>query len=288
MPAFSYGAALLFLALWPAACAYMHEAWLRGQVVDVSGQALPGVVVSASGTESEALTNALGEYSLGAFTGRMQLEFFKTGYTPARLEITIDAMGVTEAPQVALWPLPIGEGVYLFQDYHYRQTNHPRPNQYEVEELGTAFGTPVNPELVIPWTDPALAPDKNPPLMIGHKVPAYDARMYKMRRANAAPIHPGTGEAAVENDEKTQYLETIWVAENSVAIRSTALDEPARLLVELRAVSPLQPGVYAIHWGALDGYDSIEPRIFLFALEARPEETEEGEVEGEEGETPPE
>ena len=61
-------------------------------------------------------------------------------------------------------------------------------------------------------------------------------------------------------------------------MHSKVLDEPEKLLVELKATAPLEPGVYAIHWGALEGYDSIDPRIFMFALKApAPEDEGEGE-----------
>lgn len=261
-----FGAIFMVLVLFPA-CEYMHKVYLQGEVRDVSGQSLPGVVVKVRGTEYEDLSNGLGRYFFGAVTGNLELEFMKTGYAPARIEITVDSLGRVEVPSVALWPLPVGEGVYYCKAYQFHAATRPRPNRYQVKEMGERWGTPVNTELILPWPDPETQEAENPPLMIGHKVPAYDARMHKMQQVNAALIR-SQARPQIEPDNETdmQYPEEIWIAEQSIPIHSRVLDEPEKLLVELKAGIPLEPGVYAIHWGALEGYDSIDPRIFMFAL----------------------
>ena len=70
-------------------------------------------------------------------------------------------------------------------------------------------------------------------------------------------------------------------SEQPIEMYSKVLDVPEKLLVELRAAAPLSPGVYAIHWGALEGYDSIDPRIFMFELREAAEKPVEGEGETE-------
>jgi len=282
------GAIFMTLVLF-SSCDYMHKVYLQGEVTDVSGQRLPGAVVKVRGTEFEDLTNGVGRYFFGVTTGNLQLEFVKTGYTPGRMEITVDSLGRVEAPTIALWPLPVGEGVYYCKNYRYYEAARPRPNRYQVKDMGEMWGTPVNPDLIIPWTDPETHTEGNPPFMIGHKMPAYDARMHKMQKVKAALIQTQVRQH-VETDKKQemQYPEEIWIAEQIIAIYSRVLDEQEKLLVELKATSPLEPGVYAIHWGALEGYDSIDPRIFMFELQApTPEVEEEGEGEsaaGSEGE----
>lgn len=262
-----------------SSCDYMHKVYLQGEVTDISGQSLPGAVVKVSGTDYEDLTNGTGRYFFGVTTGKLQLEFIKTGYTPARREITVDSLGRIEVPTIALWPLPVGEGVYYCKNYRYYEATRPRPNRYHVKDMGDAWGTPVSPDLIIPWTDPKENTEDNPPFMIGHKVPAYDARMHKLQEVNAALIQTQTSHRnEADKEQEMQYPEEIWIAEQPVTIYSKVLDEPEKLLVELRATAPLEPGVYAIHWGALEGYDSIDPRIFMFELKAP---TPEGEGEGE-------
>lgn len=261
--------------LFLSSCDYMHKVYVRGEVTDISGQALPGVVVRVKGTDFEALTNARGRYSLGATTGLLQLDFLKTGYTPAQMEITVESLGRTEASSVTLWNLPVGEGVYFFENYRYYEASHPRPNRYIVKDMGSVWGTPVNPELIIPWYDPKSDSGKNPPYMIGHKVSAYDGRMHKMQRVNAAVMQTSRPQSIPPvQSEEIEYPEEIWIAEKTLALHTTVLDEPGKLLVELRAGDTLEPGVYAIHWGALEGYDSIEPRIFMFHLKDPAEDIE--------------
>ncbi len=283
-----YIGTLLVAAFFLSSCDYMHKVYVRGEITDISGQALPGVVVRVRGTDFETLSNARGLYSLGATTGTLQLDFLKTGYTPAQLEITVESLGRTEAPTVMLWNLPVSEGVYFYENYRYYETNHPRPNHYAVKDMGNVWGTPVNPELVIPWRGPQSDFGENPPCMIGHKVSAYDGRMHKMQRVNAAVMQTSRPQSIEsETSEKIEYPEEIWIAEKSLALHTNVLDEPGKLLVELRAAAPLEPGVYAIHWGALEGYDSIEPRIFMFHLKDPAEDIEgEGEsVVSDEGES---
>jgi hypothetical protein len=43
-------------------------------------------------------------------------------------------------------------------------------------------------------------------------------------------------------------------------------DEPKHLLGEVRFLDALEPGVYALHWGALNGYSATDSRLFLFAV----------------------
>jgi len=270
----------LIILLFCSSCGYMHKVYLRGVVTDVGGQTLPGVVVKIKDTEYEGLTDATGRYSFGATTGNLQVEFFKTGYTPAHIEVTVESLGRVEAPTVSLWPLPVSEGVYFCRNYRFYEAAHPRPNRYQVKDAGEAWGTPVNTDLIIPWADPQSGGEQNPPFMVGHKVPAYDARMHKMKKVNAALIQmPNRLSADQKPEKEMQYPEEIWVAEQAIEMYSKVLDEPEKLLVELRAAAPLSPGVYAIHWGALEGYDSIDPRIFMFELREPIEESVEGEGE---------
>lgn len=247
---------------------------LRGVTQDISGQALPGVVVRVAGTDHEALSTATGRYTLRTGPAELHLEFFKTGYTPAQLTVSATAAGTAEVEPVQLWPLPIGEGVYLFKNFRYLQADHPRVNRYRVQDKGVVFGTPVEPALVIEWADPGESPDMNPPLLIAHKLPAYDARLHRLQRVDAAPAPVVGMQRGEQTSQPIQYTETAWIADEPVPLMMRPIDEPERLLVELRAGRALAPGAYAIHWGALEGYDSIDPRVFLFAIAEPPDDDE--------------
>ena len=255
---------------------------LRGQTTDISGQALPGVVVRVAGTDSEALSTVTGHYSLRAAPAELHLEFFKTGYTPVHITVSTLTTGAVEIAPVSLWPLPMGEGVFLFQHFRYHQADHPRVNRYRVENMGIVFGTTVEPQLAIDWVDPDETPAMNPPLLIAHKLPPYDARMHKLQQVKAAPAPLAGMSVDAPPAKQPQYTETVWIAEEPVPLRARPIDEPEKLLVELRAAQALAPGAYAIHWGALEGYDSIDPRVFLFTMVPAPEPETPSEGEGEE------
>ena len=276
-------------AIWCILCCLftsgcMQNAFLRGSVTDVSGEELPGAVVRVKGTGYEGLSNGNGRYSFRLLSGTVEIEFAKTGYTLAHRTVTVPSFGILDLEPVQLWPLPVGEGVYTFENFQYSQTDHPRVNRYTVQNAGIAYGTPVEPGLKIDYVDPATNPEANPPRLITHKMPAYDAHLNKLRKVKAAIVQTGSGSAAGKKGKEIQYNEEVWIAGEAIPLFSQPLDEPERQLLELRAAQPLSPGVYAVHWGALEGFDSIDPRAFLFSVVNKDEASQEGEGESQEGE----
>ncbi len=261
----------------------IQNAFLRGQVTDVSGEELPGVIVRVVGTEYEGLSNTNGGYSFRTMSGTLDVEFSKTGYTSVHKQVSVPSLGMVDVERVALWPLPMGEGIYTFQEYKYRHADHPRVNRYLIEDSGIAYGTPVEPSLNILYSDPKTDPDANPPRFYAHKLPAYDVRLHKLRKVKAAISQTRTGSEETKDRKNVQYNEAIWIPEEAIPLLTHPVDEPEHLLLQLRPVQPLDPGVYAFHWGAIDGYDGIDPRAFLFSvIEETPGEgeySEEGEGE---------
>lgn len=253
---------------------------IKGITTDVSGAELPGVVIRVVGTAHEGFSNANGAYSFRSLPGELELEISKTGYAPVHRSITAPSLGVFNMDPIQLWPLPPAEGVYTFYRYHYEATERPRANRYLVENEGIAFGTPVEPGIVIPYADPKSNPELNPPRLIAHRMPVYDARFCRLRKVKATAAQSTSVKAKDNKNKKLSYTEDVWVADESIPLISTPLDEPERLLMELCPTMPLEPGAYAIHWGALDGYDSIDHRAFLFSVI---EENEEEDKENEEG-----
>ncbi len=257
-----------------------QNAFVRGQVTDVSGQELPGVVVRVVGTGYEGLSNANGRYSFRTISGTLDVEFLKTGYTAVHRQVAVPSLGMVDIETVQLWPLPVGEGIYSFEQHRYQQADHPRVNRYRVQDAGIAYGTPVEPTLTITHMDPEIEPNKNPPRFYSHKLPAYDARLHKLRKVKAAMAQTGSVTQSDKSRKNIQYNEEIWIPEEAIPLLSCPVDEPEHLLLELRPSQPLAPGVYAIHWGALDGYDGIDHRAFLFSIvEPESEDSEEGEEE---------
>ena len=58
----------------------------------------------------------------------------------------------------------------------------------------------------------------------------------------------------------------VWEAGEPVPMAEVQIDDIDGLLVQIKPVNPLRPGAYAIHWGALEGQSSPEPRMFFFSV----------------------
>ncbi len=239
---------------------------IQGRVVDVNQHALPGVAVGIRGAEYDAVTDALGYYELRCAPGPLSLEYLKTGYTPGRLEHMDPAiMGegfhirFVKAVDVLLWPLPPGKGLFLFQreQARYLEANPAQAKPF-IGKDGPVFGIQTAPELKLNDTQPFLA---------SYRLPAYDVRLDKLHEAETAL--PATMAPPA-------FTERAWVREANVPIVAIPIDEPGEYLLELRPAQPLEPGRYALHWGALDGHTSTEERLYLFEIAAP--ETPEGET----------
>lgn len=259
----------------------MQNALLRGKVNDISGQELPGVVVRVTGSSYEGLSNANGDYSFRVASGNLEIDFAKTGYAPVHMSVTVPSLGILDLEPVRLWPLPVAEGVYTFINFRYQATERPRVNRYIVKDKGFAFGTPVEPGVTIDYADPKACPEENPPRLIAHKMPAYDAHLCRLQKVKASLAQTGLLSTNDKKNEKIPYNEDIWIAAESIPLISKPLDEPERQLLELRPTQALEPGAYAIHWGALDGYDGIDHRAFLFSIVEKTSENPENEGETE-------
>jgi hypothetical protein len=256
--------AVLALAALLAGC--HPEALLRGTVRDMSGETLPGVSVSVDGADMSVITDVLGRYSVYCPKGRVRIEFVKTGYTPAAGEVA-DARGTVEMPETKLWALPPTEGVFLLEQMRFKELDHPRPNRYHVEKGDPVIGTPVMPKAVAAAPFGGTDVVSGAPRLIAHKLPPYDAHLTRVRQVRASsqppPPPPAAGAAPAL---PMAYAEKIWIADKDIPLVERALDEPDRLLVELAPSTMLEPGTYAVHWGALEGLASLEPRVFLFCV----------------------
>ena len=262
-------AALALAALTSAGC--RPDAVLHGVVRDKSGETLPGVAVVVDGEESSAISNALGQYRVSCPPGRVRVQYMKTGYTPAEQEVA-EARGRVELPEVRLWALPPSEGVFLLEQMRFKELDHPRPNRYHLENGDAVIGTPVMPKAAasIPFGGPDAAPDA--PMLVAHKLPPYDARLTRLRLVRASsqppppPAPPAASGAAAPPVAPRVYSEKIWVAAGDIPLVQRPLDEPDRALVGLAPAAMLEPGTYAVHWGAFEGLASLEPRLFLFTV----------------------
>jgi hypothetical protein len=259
---------------------------LRGAVFDVSGHALPGVAVTIPGVEYQAVTNTLGRYSLRCAPGALELHFIKTGYTSGKLRVDATGPGTLEAASLYLWPVPEGKGVYFFQNDRYRTATRTEAKRYAVKGAGAVYAIKIEPDLI--WTLPAenaVEPEERP-LIIAYRLPAYDIALCRLEQVEGTPVEDLTADAAsaMTDTEKNEtaarkFSQKVWIPDETLNIIVAPIDEPEGLLLDIHPIEALSPGIYAVHWGALDGFFSTEPRVFLFQIDPPPETIDpEGEV----------
>lgn len=243
--------ALLVAAITAVSC---DRCVVRGTVADVKGEALPGVSVNANNGEVQALTDARGEYKLSCKPGRVELSFMKTGYTSGLLDIEAAGPREVKAREVTLWCLPQSAGIYLFEDFRYRKLAQIEPKPFILEDENPAANAALSIVCGIarlPEMEEALA---RKPLLIAFKTPRYDIRLCRLHPVKARPVEPNPA------------IQEPWVPEAVVPTGTEPIDEPERFLTEIKVFETLEPGVYAVHWGALEGSTTTDPRAFVFRI----------------------
>jgi hypothetical protein len=219
---------------------------IHGLVVNVQGEPLPGVVVTLVDSEKQVLTNALGEYKLPVRTGDLTLQFMKSGYTSGSLTISGANMPSIMAKTVSLWCLPQSSGLFLFENFHYRRTTSFKPRAFVRPDGKVLYGISK-----LSGIEESQVPQ---PLLMCYKMPPYDAKLCKLSPIEAA------------SPDSPAAMTKVWVDSQTLPLAMVPVDEPERVLWEVRLLQPLDPGIYAIHWGALDGYTSTDERVFVFAV----------------------
>ena len=218
---------------------------IKGAVVNAEGEQLPGVAVNLVGSDYSDLTNVLGEYEIRFRPGDVILEFAKTGYTPARLEMTVESGAVVHPPVVEMWRLPIFSGVYLLDNFRYHEAPGLELKTFYTENDDPILGT---------QRDISLTTERTEPLIVTFGLPRYDARLHRLKQIEA---RVATGE---------NVLQPIWVAAESLPVDVSPIDQPEGVLLQLQLDAPLDPGEYAVHWGAFEGYTTLDARIFPFRV----------------------
>ena len=220
---------------------------IEGQVVDVAGDALPGVAVETASGEHFALTDGCGRYAVVFTPGAVDVSFLKSGYTPGYLHLDIQEPRKVEATTVRLWRVPMSKGVYLFDNNRYRPLMFVEPQVYCTEGARAVYGTPREPELESASTEPFL---------MSFKMPRFDAKLCRLDKQDMRPT----------DSPDPDFTIPAWIPAEEIPLTAEPVDEPEATLVQLSYPSPLEPGVYAIHWGALNGFAAAEARAFIFRV----------------------
>jgi len=223
-----------------------NECVVRGTVCDIQGEVIPGVAVTAGEDGGQTITDALGRYRIGHSPGTFELQFRKTGYTSGCLRFDAMEAGKAEARTVSLWCLPRTSGVFLFDNYQYRPAFTTEPKSFKASDGRLLYGS-----LCWPGIERTVNPE---PVLVTFRVPNYDVKLSRLKSIEAAPMDMPA------NPQK------VLVQDESLRVDAAPIDEPDERLWEIQLTQPLTPGLYAVHWGALDGYPNTDRRIFLFEI----------------------
>lgn len=232
----------LAVILMLSAC---YRSGVSGVVRNTQGEALPGVVVQVPDEERQALTDARGHYRIKPSSSGSALDFSKTGYAPARLKVDPDTRRQATHGDIQMWRLPESAGVYLFGGHRYEQMSWVIPRQFFMSDGTVAYGT---------RSEAAAETHTSEPTILCYHTPRYDARLSRLIRAT--PMQSGPKAAAFD----------IWTAGGTIDADLVPVDQPQGMLRRLRIDRPLEPGTYAVHWGALEGYTTLDNRIFMFQI----------------------
>ncbi len=262
LPAARRLSAVLAVFLAACSCASCTKCVVRGKIVDFADEELPGVAVTVVGRDVQDLSNSRGDYKIACFPGQLELLFMKTGYTVGHLIVDVNEPRGVDAKTIRLWRLPPEAGIFLLENFRYIKTFAMEPKPFSSLDGKLAFVIPRLPDL--PETTAA-----DPAIML-HKAPNFDVSLCRLALTEASPL------------EATGVKQDVWAPERDYAVAVRPIDEPERTLWEVAVTESLEPGVYALHWGAFEGHISTDPRTFLFRVigpeaaetEPAPENTE--------------
>jgi hypothetical protein len=223
---------------------------VEGKVLDIFGEALPGVVVSAESGRIQTLTDHHGQYRIYVTQGETDLDFMKNGYTRAqyRVESISPTNNTVVLPDIVLHPLPSTRGVYLLEGRRFFPTEVVEPAAFLTQDGRRLLGVRGSPE---------RGTDNTRPTLLAYEMPMYDVQLYQLGRVRGA--EPGS---------QTAFTEWVWIPVQEVPIHLEAVDAPKRSLFRIiYETDALPQGVYAIHWGALHGRSVIDPpQVFIFRI----------------------
>jgi hypothetical protein len=222
---------------------------IQGVVQDMHGETLPGVSVRVMGSDRSALTDARGKYLLTHELGMFQVVYAKSGYTTALADLYYSEPALNQQSPVELWSLPPKEGVF-----HFTGTRYDAIDQRTFRKYFLSDGTIEQALREMP--DHTIAGER--PLLLCFKTPRRNAKLARLQEV----------EAHLPTDPSQTF--GVWIAGGSVPVDLIPVVPSDPSLLQVRLVEPLQPGMYALHWGALDGHSSLDERIFIFVVTAEP------------------
>lgn len=238
-----FGLILAVAVLGGASC---DNKVVEGSVESHKGERLPGVVVTVDGTRFQAMSNAQGVYKVRHGGAPVVLHYFKTGYAPGILEPSVPQEGRVEAEPLQLWRLPVSHGVWLYDNFNYTRARPVEPERVTLANQTITFGvrraSDVETDVEIPF------------IVIYGRLPTYNISLSKLDQIEA-PL-----------EDLPDQTATFWVPVRDVPVSARPLDKPEGKLIHVRLFEPLEPGNYAVHWGALKEVSPLDSRAYLFKV----------------------
>lgn len=255
------GVGIMMVVTCLAGCS--PQVGIQGLVSNIAGEPLPGVSVRVEATGAFSVSNGNGMFgkrpnTLSVAPGTWEIAYFKTGFTSVHKSITTGDGRLLELPPVQLWPLPPAKGVYVLEGLTYEPFTRVTPERYIRENNTPVFGVKLTPELKLPAA---------PAMIISHRMANYDWQLSRLEQITVLRegFEPAPkGETPKEGAESR--TETIWAASVRLPMETAALDEPEQQLWHITPNVELGPGIYAIHWGALDGDPGTEASAYLLQV----------------------
>jgi hypothetical protein len=220
---------------------------IEGKVYNHRGEELPGVAVLVEGADRQEVTDSRGRYRIAYTPGDVVLRFTKSGFTPGRIERALPAAREVQAAGMTLWQLPISEGVHILQDDRYVEVMALEPEPYVRLGGEPVYGTTK-------WTTTTVPTTR--PLLLCFKMPRYGLELCKLTFIEARPANDAEGRVTTE----------IWAKDKPIPTELVSVDQPEEMLLIIDYEGTVEPGAYAVHWGALDGVTEAGPRAFFFTV----------------------
>lgn len=248
------------------------------------GEPLPGVSVKVEAAQVHAVTNGTGWFGnrgnrLAVPPGAWEIDYIKSGFTVAQQSVETGGARSMDVPTVTLWPLPAAKGVYVFDGGTYDPLTRATPERYTGLDNAPVHGIKQEAELAL---------EALPAYFISHKMANYDWQLARLEQVRV--LRPGVAVESGPDEEIDEGLtEPVWAATVRLPIETLPVDLPEQQLWRIRPAASMPPGMYALHWGALEGDTTTEESIYLVRIkDSAPEPAPDEEAAGEgdaEGET---
>ena len=240
---------------------------VKGKVLTINDEPLPGVSVSSPETLKHVITDAKGDFVFYLQKPVNTLEFLKSDYLPMKVPITGWKETNAFSIKISLTPKPLAPGIYLLER---------NKNRYVPLVKGRVERIQIEEKNYIPaikLEEPLHIKDVSLCLYV-YRLPQYDLTLYKMKKyeSKKRDVKENTKEDK-KNDETVQKKtpkqdnKEIWIPDEPVLIHTEFLSELDPSLFVLKPINELKPGVYCVNWRA---FEVPFPRMndgFLFTVE---------------------